>query len=124
MLRTLQLDFNFIIFTKEKHVYEKELYSIKDKISINGYIERNNLISVLHSADFLVHFPYQNDTQRSLKLVDYAYSGSPVLSYKGSTDNEIVMQFLKGDYKNKLTLENINPYKIENVVGQFLKLIK
>ncbi len=121
-IKKLEIDFNFIIFTKERYFYENELSEISNKIEIRDYVERKELIETFIKADFLVHFPYQNNTQRSVKLVDYGYSKTPVLSYKGEKDNELVKQFLDEDYKNKLDVITIDEYRIENVCKQFLEL--
>jgi len=122
-IKKIESDFKFIIFTKEKHIYEKELSNIKDKIEINNYIEREDLIQVLYNADFLIHFPYQNDTQRSLKLVDYGYTNTPILSYTAKNeDNEKVLQFLRSNYEGKYNAGDIEKYTIKNVTENFLKL--
>ena len=71
----------------------------------------------------MIHFPYQNDTQRSLKLVDYGYTNTPILSYTArEEDNEKFIHFLAGNYKGKYSVDDIEKYTIENVAEEFLKL--
>ena len=122
LLNSIDVDFKFIAYTKEQTIYQKYLYKISDKAEIKEYIPREELLIQMQDVDFLIHFPYQKDTQKSLKLVDYSYSGSPILSYKGSKDNKKFQKFLKGNYLGQYPTENIEPYKIENVCKQFLNL--
>jgi hypothetical protein len=57
-------------------------------------------------------------------LIDYAIIGKPILNIEtGSLDAEIIKQFLQGNYANALQLENVDKYKIENIVHLFLKLV-
>jgi len=123
LLNSINEDFKFIVFTKEKHIYKRYLNKVLDKVEINDYVEREKLITQMQEVDFLIHFPYTNHSQKSLKLVDYSYSGTPILSYKGKEDNPNVLQFLRGDYTTQYPSESIAPYKIENVCNQFLTLI-
>ena len=123
LLNSMTTDFKFIVFTKEEHIYRKYLKNIHDKVEIHKYIERDKLLNKLMDADFLIYFPYQDNSQRSLKLIDYTYSGTPVLSYKGKSDDITFHQFLNRNFQNKLILTKIDQYKIENVCNQFLKLI-
>ena len=121
-LKELKISFKFIVFTKEDYIFKNELNNIINKVEINSYVSRDQLIETLVCADFLIHFPYQNSTQKSLKLIDYAFSKTPILSYHGVEDNIIFKQFLKGNYSNQLLVDNIDQYRIENVCQQFLEL--
>jgi len=87
LLNNEQQDFKFIVFTKEKPIYERYLKNVLDKVEINDYVKREKLIVQMQEADFLIHFPYTNQSQKSLKLIDYSYSQTPILSYKGEADN-------------------------------------
>lgn len=125
-LNEINEDFHFYIFTKEKDIYEKNLnQKTINKCTFFGYKNRKELLSALQNIDFLVHFPYKENTQRSLKLIDYAYLQKPVLSYRATeADKKKVRDFLGGNFSEKESLENIDQYRIENVCQQFLGLIK
>lgn len=116
--------FKFIIFTKEREIYENKLAPIKDKIEINDYLPRPDLLNILNQADFLIHFPYKNKIQKSLKLVDYYYVNKPILSYEGTKNNKDFKKFLIGDFKSAMLSEDIEQYRIKNVSKQFIDLMK
>jgi hypothetical protein len=126
LLNTLDVDFKFVIYTNDKERYtqilnEKTLL----KCEFNNYIERFHLLNELNKVDFLVHFPYVVQVQKSLKLVDYHYLNKPILSFVADEfSKQKLMQFLMSDYKNKLNTENIDCYRIENVANQFIQLIQ
>ncbi|GAB3203705.1 hypothetical protein [Pontibacter aydingkolensis] len=121
-LKGINRDFKFIIYTKEKDIYQKELSGIKDKIEVRGYVPREELLLELAKADFLVHYPYKDNTQQSLKLIDYFYSQRPIISYEGEKDNVKLSNFFNKNYEQRLEPKNIDIYKIKNVCKSFLEL--
>lgn len=125
-LNSTEKDFRFIVYTRNRsflknHLSEKTL----KKCDLRDYVPRERLFKELSEVDFLVYFPYIITTQRSLKLVDYAYSEKPVLSFDDSDEARITFkQFLQGNNENKAVLQDIEPYRIENVCAQFLDLCR
>jgi hypothetical protein len=74
--------------------------------------------------DFLVNLDNNSVVQLPSKLIDYALVGRPVINITNELNVEYVLQFLSGEYKNAMKIENINQYRIENVCSEFLKLIQ
>lgn len=124
-LNTIDTSFKFLIYTKEEEFYHQYLTKkTLSKCEINDYIPRMDLLSRLSAVDFLVHFPYENKSQKSLKLIDYNFLKKPILSYTaGQKSKRVLFEFLNFDYQEKMPKENIDNYRIENVVGKFLELV-
>lgn len=119
-------DFRFIIYTKDRQLFERVLtQETLQKCEIRDYVERQVLLNQLRHVDFLVHFPYLKGSQKSLKLVDYAYLRKPVLSYKDDNESDRTLnQFMKHNFESAVPLEDYTQYKIENVAARFLELGK
>lgn len=122
-IKTLKTDFCFKVYTRSPELFISNLGPIIDKININSYIKRENLLQELSNADFLLHFPYKENSQRSLKLIDYWFSRRPVLSFDNQEAcKKLFLEFLKGDYSNQDDIPAIDEFRIENVCKSFLKL--
>lgn len=124
-LKGIEQDFKFIIYTREPQLFEQVLddKTLK-KCEIRPYTDRNLLLEQLEGVDFLVHFPYLKDSQKSLKLIDYAYLGKPVLSYRNDVkSDQALREFLNRNYEHSTPLEDYHKYKVENVSAQFLELV-
>jgi hypothetical protein len=124
LLNSLDEEFKFVIYTNDKDKYTQTLNEkTLLKCEFNNYKERIQLLSELNKVDFLVHFPYRIQVQKSLKLVDYHFLNKPILSFVGDEhSNQKLKQFLNSDYKNKLDPESIDSYRINNVANQFIIL--
>jgi hypothetical protein len=83
---------------------------------------RHDAIRLFSSMDFLVHFPYRDPSQRSLKLIDYLYSRRPILSFTNLPNQTTLNSFLNGDFTNQFPREDISEYEISRVTDQFLEL--
>ena len=117
------LKFEFHIFTSTPQLV---LPFVGDdiRILVHHLINRKELLATLSSFQFVVNFANKGTAQTPSKLIDYAIIGKPILNIEtGSLDAEIIKQFLQGIYANALQLENVDKYKIENIVHLFLKLV-
>jgi hypothetical protein len=123
-LNALDKDFRFIVYTRDRQLYERILNTETLRMcEIRGYVDRQVLLGQLNGVDFLVHFPYRKGTQKSLKLIDYAYLGKPVLSYSNDERSDrILNEFMSYNFKNQMPLEDYSKYRIENVSARFLEL--
>ena len=122
-LQSLNIDFLFIIYTKNKDLLKNYEKTLGDKLQIYSYIPRLQLIKKMSESDFLVNFENNTSVQSPSKLIDYALSERPILSINTSQLNEnLILQFLNKNYTNKFIIEDINQYNIRNVASQFLKL--
>lgn len=117
--------FHFIAYTKNRDFFVQHMPdSVLSQTELRDYVPREQLFKELQSVDFFLHFPYLQGTQRSLKLIDYAHIGKPILSYKDDAQSiEALQQFLKGDYSHQLQTGDTEMYKIKNVCNQFLELL-
>lgn len=118
-LSTLSLDFKFIVYNQNNIVeaYQKVL---GEKLEIRRYIPRKELIPVLAGMDFLINFDNNTSVQVPSKLIDYSIVKRPVLNIGKEIDKEVIMQFLKGDYRNEMKLRDLEAFDIRNVAKSFL----
>jgi hypothetical protein len=125
-LNTVDRDFRFIVYTRDRLLFEQVLNKeALKKCDIRDYVERDVLLKELSDINFLIHFPYLKSSQKSLKLVDYAYLDKPVLSYQNDGEsNQILNAFMNCNFENQTVLEDYTKFKIENVTAQFLELIQ
>lgn len=122
-LEKQNLDFQFIVYTKNKTLLEPYLQNLKDKLAIKDYIPREDLLYEMGKADFLVNIENINTIQSPSKLIDYAIAGRPVLSINHKNmDYKNIDLFLQKDYSNQLQIRNIKQYHIFNIVKQFIEL--
>ncbi|WP_040637677.1 glycosyltransferase [Mitsuokella sp. oral taxon 131] len=93
-----------------------------DRLEVRAPLEREELIAVLARMDFVVNFNNDNSTQRPSKLIDYAMSKRPILSFNRKTFSEKnFMDFLHGHYQAG---EHIDPaiYDIRHIARQFKEM--
>lgn len=125
-LNTVEKDFKFIVYTQNKELFREKLdHQTLKKCELNSYVEREKLLSRLSSVDFLIHFPYRKDSQKSLKLIDYNFLRKPILEYKNDHfSDEVFREFLEFNFENKRDFEDYEKYKIENVSASFIELLQ
>lgn len=125
VLNATDKDFRFIVYTRRKDIFRKELDAdTLKKCELRDYVDREALLRALSGADFLVYFPYKKGKQKSLKLVDYSYLKKPVLVYENdSISNERLERFLDKKFDDSFELEDVDKYRIENVYNQFMELL-
>lgn len=123
-LTSLDKPFRFIIYTNQPGIIDKYKSVLNNKIEINDYIPREELLAVLSKVDFLINF--DNNTARNIpsKLIDYAIINRPVLNITKDLSPEDILAFLQGDYSKRMILPNPELYHIKNVSKLFLDLNK
>lgn len=122
-LSTLKQNFKFILYTNSLNLLSSYTELLVDKIEIRPYVQREELLYVLSQMDFLVNFEYDPAIQSPSKLIDYALTGRPILSLSSNNlDKTTIQEFLKGDYKNRFEVTDIQQYNIVNVARKFLSL--
>ncbi|WP_446787897.1 glycosyltransferase [Macellibacteroides fermentans] len=121
-LSQLEEQFKFIIHTNNDAIIKPYKQLLGDKLEIHEFIPRTELLKKFSSFDFLVNF--DNNTQSAIpsKLIDYAIMGLPVLNITNQFEPKVIREFLSGNFKNAMTLPDIEAYRIENVCNQFLSL--
>lgn len=124
-LSTLELEFKFIVYTKSIKLIEPYIEKLKNKLIVNPYVTRKELLEAMARADFLLNLENKTNLQSPSKLIDYTLTGRPILSLNTNKElnTEIILQFLDGNYKQRLLINNIEQYNISNVVAQFIELV-
>lgn len=119
-------DFKFIVYTRSIALLEPYINVLQNKLIIRNYIPREELLVEMSKADFLLNLENPTQVQSPSKLIDYALSKRPVLSLNTNVELDKVKidEFLKGDYSQKLVIENINQYNIDNIVKEFEELVE
>ena len=122
-LAKVDLPFRFIIYNNQKEFTNPYKSVLGDKLIVNEYIPRNELLFELSRMDFLVNIEFASN-QAPSKLIDYSLTNRPILMIKNKEFNEnIIYEFLNKNYKNQFIYHNLEKYNIKNVSNQFLELI-
>ena len=124
-LLKIEFNFKFIIYTDYTSLITKYLLKLKDKIEIRPTIFRNEMIEEIKKMDFLVNIENINlPGQLPSKLIDYAISNRPILSINTTNfKSKKIIEFMNGNYQNRLVIENLGDYRIEEVTSKFIHLI-
>lgn len=118
-------NYEFHIYTQHVELVKKYEKLSGGRIIIKDIIPRHELLNALGEMNFVVNFENAGNKQTPSKLIDYALIQKPILSIKtGAFDSAIVDEFLNENYVHTYRVENIERYKIENVVEAFLNLSK
>lgn len=123
-LSKLNFDFRFIIYTNRQDILLPYKPILGEKLVVNDYIKRENLINEMSKADFLVNIENGNEiNERPSKLIDYQLANRPVLSVNSfKLEIEKIQSFLSGDYSGQMEKVDIKQFDIRNVAQQFLSL--
>lgn len=122
-LSKLSLDFVFTVYTNNPIYFSEYKRILGDKLIINPYIPRLELIFELSRQDFLVNFANPNLSQSPSKLIDYYLSDRPIISLSNDfTERTVFEQFMRGDYSNAQQKVDVEQFNIANVVDSFLSL--
>lgn len=124
-LITLECDFKFIVYTKNLNFLEEYKDKLYGKLEVYSYIPREELIFKMSQADFLLNLDNVSTVHSPSKLIDYALSKRPILNINANIDidRKLIREFLSGDYKNQLYIQNISQYNISNVARNFLETL-
>lgn len=115
--------YKFDIYTNQVNLVKSYAQRSQGRIEIKEYLPREELLFELSKLDFVVNFENVGNKQIPSKIIDYIIIKKPILSVNSFTfAKEPVEEFLSGNYKNALLIENPEQYRIENVARQFLKL--
>ena len=122
-LSTIDCDFRFVVYTRQRNLFEKYIPVLANKLVLKHYIPRNELIYEMSKMDFLLNLEYGTTVQRPSKLIDYALIKRPVLSvYSQQLDVDKLNAFLHRDYSQQFHFENLEAYDIKNAVKKFIDL--
>ena len=123
-LHGLKKDFKFHIFTNTPQLVENRLNGSDNRMILHDPVQRDELLKMLSTMDFMVNFENVGSRQTPSKLIDYLILKKPILSIKtGSLSKEVVEEFLAGNYAHQLDIDDPEQYRIENVCNKFIQLI-
>ena len=127
-LMMIQGDFRFIVYALDEPFTQSLLVKyqvrLKDRLVVMPPVDREDLILAMAKMDFVINFDNDNETQRPSKLIDYAMSRRPILSFNRQTFRpEVFQAFLTGDYSEQYHVD-LEQYDIRRVVDQFEALFE
>ena len=122
-LSGIKNNFLFIVYALPDAFTQEILATYKkklgNKLEIRKAVPRKDLIHIMAKMDFVLNFDNENNNQRPSKLIDYAMSKRPILSFNSKTfDPAIFEEFLRGNYSRKEQID-LTQYDIRNVVDKF-----
>ena len=116
-------DFTFVVYTKSKDIFTKFKKALGDKLIIKDYVPREQLLFELSRMDFLVNLKNSSTVQAPSKLIDYYLTKRPIIDITSEFNEELVLdEFLRRDYTNQHSREDMTKYDINNVGRRFLEL--
>lgn len=122
-LERIDVEFEFIVYTKQKNLFAGYDQKLQNKLIINDYVDRIELIKIMSGMDFLLNIENGTTAQIPSKLIDYALSDRPILSLDSqSLDVQKLSAFLHRDYSSQLIVDNLEDYNIKNVAKKFIDL--
>lgn len=121
-LVNLEIDFRFIIYTKNTDLVTPFLNKSQGKIVIKDYVPRHQLLYELSKMDFLININNISSVQSPSKLIDYFLTERPVLSINNNQVSSALNDFLNYDFREKYVFPNMSSYDIRHVANSFLAL--
>lgn len=115
--------FKFIVYTSQPEILMPFTKLLGEKLEIRNPIPREELLKVLATMDFLINLDNNITTQVPSKLIDYAIAGRPILNLTSELDYTNLIDFMNGNYRNKMKLDCISNFDIKLVASDFLKLL-
>tara|TARA_R100000306_G_C4380803_1_gene144224 strand:- start:5526 stop:6629 length:1104 start_codon:yes stop_codon:yes gene_type:complete len=122
-LTTLDDNFKFIIYTRNKGLIEEYESQLGSKLEVKDFVPRKDVIKEFAKADFLINFENAEKVQTPSKIIDYALSNRPILSISHKQSEFIEFEeFLKHKFNNNFDGKDISKFDIKNVANQVLQL--
>ena len=126
-LLQVKQDFIFVVYALPDAFTMSLLKEYKaklgDRLEIREPLPREELIHVMATMEFVVNFDNENANQKPSKLIDYAMSKRPILSFNSRTFKpEVFEEFLRGDYTQREQID-LSQYDIRTVVDKFEELL-
>ena len=128
-LATLDTDFRFDLYVNYLDPCFREMIReaqgrVTGEIALHDPLPREKLIERLSQADFVVNFDNATSNATPSKLIDYAMSGRPILSFNERTfDPEGFHAALSGDYSAQVKGIDLSQYDIRRIADRFEELI-
>lgn len=124
-IEEIGVEYRLYVYTHDMQFFKDYPHLIGKRIILSEYIPRLELLKKLSTMDFLLNLENGTTVQTPSKLIDYCLTKRPILSIDSNNiDEKKIREFLAGDYKNELKIENVEQYNIKTVTHQFLSLCK
>lgn len=125
-LKGIDNEFRFDLYLPQENYFKPKILDyanqIKGEIRIFDFLPRQELISVLSKNDFLINFDNENASMSPSKLIDYAITKRPILSFnKGSFDGDVFKAFLEYDFTHQIHID-VNKYDMNHITDNFIEL--
>lgn len=121
-LLSLNMDYRFLLYMHSPLNKKYENLS-KGRIKYMIGYGRGDIIKACSQADFLINVKNPSSVQTPSKLIDYGIAGRPILDISNDfCEHKEFEEFCNDDFHNQLALPNLEQYRIENVVNQFIRL--
>ena len=113
----------FMLYEEAQWIEMLERYpNLNGKTYRYTSLDRDSLIFELSKMDFLINIENSTATQRPSKVIDYALTGRPILSFnKDNFEEQKLKDYLTGNYHDSMKVD-LSQYDIKNVTKQFLDL--
>ena len=122
-ISTLKQDFRFYVFVPSDKVFGDYKAVLGEKLIIDRYIPRKELIKKMSRMDFLININNNSTVQSPSKLIDYSLSKRPILNistHLTQFERNAFDAFFNGDYSTQYVVPNIERYDSKNVCKQFV----
>ncbi len=120
-LNSLNIDFDFSIYTNNHHLIIDNVLKSRGKIKLYDFIEKNVLIGIQSKMDFNINFENVSNIQSPSKLIELSIIGRPILSINPNELKEYkVINYLNWQFEESANLPNINDYNINVICKKFL----
>ncbi len=124
-LKDLNRPFLFELYLPERDPFRNVIGNLnlnQGKIVIHDFIPREELIIELSKKDFLINFENENSAMSPSKLIDYALTTRPILSFNKQKFNKSkFIEFYNGDYDQREIID-LNEFDIKNVIEKYDKI--
>ena len=125
-LLQLKQDFVFVVYALPDaftlQLLDEYKKKLGDRLEIREPLPREELVHVMATMEFVVNFDNENSNQKPSKLIDYAMSRRPILSFNSRTFKpKVFEEFLQGNYAGQEQID-LSQYDIRNVVDKFEEL--
>lgn len=127
-LSSLDKDFVFVLYTITHgeiftDILQKYKQVLGDKLQIHDLIPRDECITELSRMDFLINIENSTSNQIPSKLIDYALTKRPILSFKqDDIPKDKINAFMNRDYTGA-TMIDLEQFNIKNVCNKFIGLL-
>lgn len=125
-LKSIDSDFKFDLYIPKDNYFRPKILAyanqINGEIRILDYLPRKELIFELSKNDFLINFDNENSSMSPSKLIDYAITQRPILSFnKSCFDKEFFMEFLNNDFSHQINID-LSKYNMQHIIQDFIDL--